>query len=187
MAGVHGHIVAINKNSNKVDYHEVVLQHDGVDTYLTEVGAFNNRQSLGGLSSPQFMGTFTSAIDTGAGGVVKLKYVHSEANSIDLRCKFLNFNPVGYGTTSVKHFNIPFTPEGSERSGRIVVGSSATTGIATVCGITSFTDLSFKSTVSVSYGSTQTFHQIYVLSDPVKVDTFLSLSLIHISEPTRPY
>ena len=174
LAGVHGHIVAINKNSNKVDYHEVVLQHDGVDTYLTEVGAFNNRQSLGGLSSPQFMGTFTSAIDTGAGGVVKLKYVHSEANSIDLRCKFLNFNPVGYGTTSVKHFNIPFTPEGSERSGRIVVGSSATTGIATVCGITSFTDLSFKSTVSVSYGSTQTFHQIYVLSDPVKVDTFLS-------------
>ena len=69
---------------------------------------------------------------------------------------------------------LPFTPEGSERSGRIVVGSSATTGIATVCGITSFTDLSFKSTVSVSYGSTQTFHQIYVLSDPNKVDTFLS-------------
>ena len=40
--------------------------------------------------------------------------------------------------------------------------------------LTSFTDLSFKSTVSVSYGSTQTFHQIYVLSDPNKVDTFLS-------------
>ena len=117
------------------------------------------------------MGTFTSAIES---GVVKLKYVHSEAQAVDVKCKFLSFNPVGYGTTSVKHFNIPFTPEGSERSGRIVVGSSATTGIATVCGITSFTDLSFKSTVSVSYGNTQTFHQIYVLSDPNKVDTFLS-------------
>ena len=171
LAGYHGHIAVVNKNDNKVDYHEIVVQHDGVDTYMTEVGSFNTRQSLGGISSPQFMGTFTSAIES---GVVKLKYVHSEPQAVDVKCKFLSFNPVGYGTTSIKHFNIPFTPEGSERSGRIVVGSSATTGIATVCGITSFTDLSFKSTVSVSYGNTQTFHQIYVLSDPNKVDTFLS-------------
>ena len=171
LVGTHAHIAVIDKSTNKVDYHELVLQHDGIDTYLTEVASFNNRQSLGGISSPQFMGTFTSSIDS---GVVKLEYIHSEAQSIDLRCKFMSFNPVGYGTTSVKYFNIPFTPEGSERSGRIIVGSSATTGIATVCGITSFTDLSFKSTVSVGYGNTQTFHQIYVLSDPNKADTFLS-------------
>ena len=93
------------------------------------------------ISSPFSSSIIKRAIES---GVVKLKYVHSEAQAVDVKCKFLSFNPVGYGTTSVKHFNIPFTPEGSERSGRIVVGSSATTGIATVCGNTSFTDISFK-------------------------------------------
>jgi len=166
-----GHFLVVDKADNKIDYHELVLQTDGVDTYLTELASFNTRQSLGGLSGPTFMGTFTSSIES---GVVKIDYVHTNTTSVDIRCKFVSFENVGLGTTSVRHFNLEFTPEGTERTGRIVVGSSATTGIATVVGVSSNIDLSFKSTVHVSYGSTQTLHQFYVLSDPEKQDTFIS-------------
>ena len=166
-----GHFLVVDKATNKIDYHELALQTDGVDTYLTELASFNTRQSLGGLSAPTFMGTFTSNIES---GVVKIDYIHSNLDAVDVRCKFISFENVGLGTTSVRHFNLEFTPEGTERSARIVVGSSATTGIATVVGVSSNIDLSFKSTVHVSYGSTQTLHQIYVLSDPEKQDTYLS-------------
>lgn len=166
-----GCFVVIDKATNKIDYHELALQTDGIDTYLTELASFNTRQSLGGLSGPTFMGTFTSSVES---GVVKINYIHSNTDAVDIRCRFLSFENVGLGTTSVRHFNLAFTPEGTERSARIVVGSSATTGIATVVGVSSNIDLSFKSTVHVSYGSTQTLHQIYVLSDPEKNDTYLT-------------
>ena len=170
VAGV-GHFLVVDKADNKIDYHELALQTDGIDTYLTELASFNTRQSLGGLSGPTFMGTFTSSIES---GVVKINYVHTNTTSVDIRCKFVSFENVGLGTTTIRHFNLEFTPTGTERTGRIVVGASATTGIATIVGVSSNIDLSFKSTVHVSYGSTQTLHQVYVLSDPEKQDTFIS-------------
>ena len=91
-----------------------------------------------------------------------------------IRSKFVSFENVGLGTTSVKHLNLEFTPEGTERTARVVVGASATTGISTVIGITTNVDLSFKTTAHVSIGETQTIHQIYVLSDPEKADTYFT-------------
>ena len=170
VAGI-GQFIVVDKADNKIDYVELALQTDGTDTYLTELASFNTRQSLGGLSGPTFMGTFTSSIES---GIVKIDYTHSNITAVDVRCKFVSFENVGLGTTSVRHFNLEFTPEGTERTARIVVGSSATTGIATIVGVSSNIDLSFKSTVHVSYGSTQTLHQFYVLSDPEKQDTFVS-------------
>ena len=165
------HFVIVDKGTNDADYVELALQYDGADTYTTELASFNTRQSLGGLSAGKFMGTFTSYIEN---DVFKVDYIHDQTNNLDVRSKTITFNNVGLGTTSVKHFNIPFTPEGTERSARIIVSAAATTGITTVVGINSTVDLSMKSTVHVAYGSTQTLHQIYVLSDPANQDTFLS-------------
>ena len=165
------HFVIVDKGTNHADYVELALQYDGADTYTTELASFNTRQSLGGLSAGKFMGTFTSYIEN---DVFKVDYIHDQTNNLDVRSKTITFNNVGLGTTSVKHFNIPFTPEGTERSARIIVSAAATTGITTVVGINSTVDLSMKSTVHVAYGSTQTLHQIYVLSDPANQDTFLS-------------
>ena len=166
-----GHFVVLDSSNDKIDYVELALQHDGVDTYLTELASFNTKQSVGGLSGPNFMGTFTSRIES---GVVKIEYVHSEPIPVSIRSKFTSFEPVGLGTTSVKHLNLEFTPEGTERTARVVVGASATTGISTVIGITTNIDLSFKTTAHVSIGETQTLHQIYVLSDPEKADTYIT-------------
>ena len=166
-----GHFVVVDNADNKIDYVELALQHDGVDTYLTELASFNTRQSIGGLSGPTFMGTFTSSIES---GVVKIEYTHSEIVPLAVRSKFVSFEPVGLGTTTIRHLNLEFTPEGTERTSRVVVGASATTGISTVVGLTTNVDLSAKSTVHVSYGATQTLHQIYVMSDPEKADTYLT-------------
>ncbi len=170
VAGI-GHFLVVDNVDNKIDYVELALQHDGTDTYLTELASFNSRQSLGGLSGPQFMGTFTSSMES---GVVKINYVHQEGSTLAVRSKFVSFENVGLGTTTIRHLNLEFTPEGTERTARVIAGTSATTGISTVVGVSSFTNLSFKSTVHVSYGSTQTLHQIYVLSDPEKADTYIS-------------
>tara|TARA_R110001592_G_scaffold11657_5_gene57121 strand:+ start:8149 stop:20604 length:12456 start_codon:yes stop_codon:yes gene_type:complete len=170
VAGI-GHFLVVDNVDNKIDYVELALQHDGTDTYLTELASFNSRQSLGGLSGPQFMGTFTSSMES---GVVKINYVHQEGSTLAVRSKFVSFENVGLGTTTIRHLNLEFTPEGTERTARVITGTSATTGISTVVGVSSFTNLSFKSTVHVSYGSTQTLHQIYVLSDPEKADTYIS-------------
>jgi hypothetical protein len=166
-----GHFLIVDSAAKSIDYVELALQHDGTDTYLTELASFNTRQSLGGISSPNFMGTFTSSIES---GVVKIDYIHNESSTLAIRSKFVSFENVGLGTTSIRHLNLKFTPEGTERTARVIVGASATTGISTVVGVSSFTNLSFKSTVHVSYGSTQTLHQIYVLSDPEKADTYIS-------------
>ena len=166
-----GHFVVVNNADGKIDYVELALQHDGTDTYLTELATFNTKQSVGGLSGPNFMGTFTSSIES---GVVKINYVHSESTPVSIRSKFVSFENVGLGTTTVRHLNLEFTPEGTERTSRVVVGSSATTGISTIVGVTSFIDISFKSTAHVAIGETQTLHQIYVLSDPEKQDTFIT-------------
>ena len=50
--------------TTQVDYLEYALMHNGVDTYLTELGAFNTKQNLSGLSNPNFIGTFTCLLYT---------------------------------------------------------------------------------------------------------------------------
>ena len=94
-----GHFVVVDTADNKIDYVELALQHDGVDTYLTELASFNTRQSVGGISGPTFMGTFTSAIES---GVVKINYIHDEPIALSIRSKFVSFENVGLGTTSGK-------------------------------------------------------------------------------------
>ena len=57
--------------SKQVDYFEYAVMHDGVDTYLTELAAFNSKQNLSGLSGPNFIGTFTSKIE---GSILKFDF-----------------------------------------------------------------------------------------------------------------
>ena len=43
--------------TSQVDYFEYAAMHNGSDTYLTGSTAFNSKQNLSGLSSPEFIGT----------------------------------------------------------------------------------------------------------------------------------
>ena len=167
-------VVIDNPGSNlakQVDYLEYAVMHDGVDTYLTELAAFNSKQNLSGLSNPNFIGTVTSKIE---GGLVKFDFENGRDNTVDIKYKSIIVDPATLGNTSTYRFKIPFTPDGTERSGRLETTSQSKAGIATVVGLTSLTDLSCKSTVHVSYGATQSLHQVYLLSDPEKSMSWIS-------------
>ena len=155
----------------RVDYLEYAVMHNGVDTYLTELSAFNSRQNLSGLSAPQFIGTFTSKIES---GVLKLDFENGSQNPVNVKSKVIAVDPSVVGPTTNYRFKIPFTPDGTERSARLEVSSQAKAGIATICGIASMRDLTVKSTVHVAYGATQSIHQVYTLTDPYTEENFIT-------------
>mgnify|MGYP003148165287 CR=1 FL=1 len=154
----------------QVDYLEYALMHNGVDTYLTELGAFNTKQNLSGLSSPNFIGTFTSEIDS---GVLKINFENGRQRPVNVKFKTVAIDPSTVGVSTNYRYKIPFTPDGTERSARLEVTSQAKSGISTIVGIASIRDLTVKSTVHVSYGATQSLHQVYLLSDPEKSQNFI--------------
>ena len=165
-------LLVIDKEVDKqVDYLEYAVMHDGSSTYLTELTAFNSKQNLAGISNPSFIGTVTSNID---GGLVKLDFENGRTNQVNVKFKSIIVDPSTAGADSIYRFKIPFTPDGTERTGRLEVSSQAKAGIATICGLSSTADLTVKSTVHVSYGATQSLHQVYVLADPEKSQTFIT-------------
>ena len=165
-------LLVIDKQVDKqVDYLEYAVMHDGSNTYLTELTAFNSKQNLAGISNPSFIGTVTSNID---GGLVKLDFENGRTNEVNVKFKSIVVDPSTAGADTTYRFKIPFTPDGTERTGRLEVSSQAKAGIATICGLSSTADLTVKSTVHVSYGATQSLHQVYVLADPEKSQTFIT-------------
>ena len=164
-------IQMVGIGSDQIDFYEYAVMHNGTDTYLTELATFNTRQNLSGLSNPRFIGTVTSGISS---GVLSLNFENGSQADVDIKCKVTAYqnNDVGV-TTDLYRYKIPFTPDGTERSGRLEVNHSSEVGIQTMVGITSFTDLSAKSTVWVSAGSTQSIHQVYLLTDPAKQENFI--------------
>ncbi len=156
--------------AKQVDYFEYAVMHNGVDTYLTELTAFNSKQNLSGLSGPDFIGTFSSKIE---GGLLKLDFENGSTNTVNVKYKTIAIDPSTVGPSNYR-FKIPFTPDGTERSGRIEASSQSKSGITTIAGISSITDLSVKSTVHVSYGATQSLHQIYLLTDPYNQQNFIT-------------
>ena len=164
-------IQMVGIGSDQIDFYEYAVMHNGTDTYLTELATFNTRQNLSGLSNPRFIGTVTSGISS---GILSLSFENGSQADVDIKCKVTAYqnNDVGV-TTDLYRYKIPFTPDGTERSGRLEVNHSSEVGIQTMVGITSFTDLSAKSTVWVSAGSTQSIHQVYLLTDPAKQENFI--------------
>ena len=145
-----------------VDYTELILTHDGTDTYLSELAAFNNRVGLNGLSGP-FIGSFTSSIDS---GVVSLIYNNNGSNEVRVRTQ-----TIGIGTTAAGigtyRFKFTGTEDGTERTGRFESDFAEVTGgtPTVITGINSITDGGMKATVRVSIGDTQAIHQVYILND----------------------
>ena len=164
--------------SNAVDYTELVLTHNGADTYLTELAAFNTRVGLNGLSGP-FIGSFTASIES---GVVSLVYNNNGSNDVRLRTQ-----TIGIGTTAAGigtyRFKFTGTSDGTERTGRLESDYEIVTGgtPTVITGINSVTDGSLKSTVRVSIGETQSVHQVYVLNDQKDRENLYVLSYPYLS------
>ena len=164
--------VVSDLTTSQVDFFEYAAMHNGSDTYLTELAAFNSKQNLSGLSSPDFIGTFSSYID---GGLLKLDFLNGSQNTVEIKSKMIAVDPSVVGpTTDYRFKNTTFDPDGTERTARLEVTSQAKAGIATVCGIASIRDLSVKSTIHVAIGDTQSIHSIYLLTDPYNQQNFIT-------------
>ena len=171
-------IEVFDELANAVDYVELVLTHNGVDTYLTELASFNTRVGLNGLSGP-FIGSFTSSIDS---GIVSLVYNNNGSNDVRLRTQTISIGSTAAGIGTYR-FKFTGTSDGTERTGRLESDYAIVTGgtPTTITGINSITDGSLKSTVRVSIGETQSVHQVYVLNDQKDRENLYVLSYPYLS------
>ena len=163
---------------NTVDYIEIVLTHNGADTFLTELTAFNTRVGLNGLSGP-FIGSFTSSIDS---GIVSLIYNNNGSNDVRLRTQTVSIGNTSAGIGTYR-FKLSGTENGTERTGRLETEFATVTGgtPTIITGINSITDGSLKSTVRVSIGETQSLHQVYVVNDQKARENLYVLSYPYLS------
>jgi hypothetical protein len=90
-----------NTDTNERNYVELFVDHNGTDTFVSEV-FFDNASPV--QTSSNFIGTFTASIDS---GVLSIKFNNDESDSVFVRSKV-----VGFGTTSVGIGTIHFAATG---------------------------------------------------------------------------
>ena len=163
-------IQILNTVTNRMNYVELFLDHDGNDTYLAEY-YFDSSSGI----TTQFIGSFNPVIN---GSKLSLEYANNDINSILVRSKI-----VGFGTTSIGIGTYRFTstnqPDGSERSAYLTSNYNISSTVSDIIGINTDNSTSVKSLVYVSYGQTSALHQVMMIQDKFDVYTlqypFLSI------------
>jgi hypothetical protein len=157
--------VAITRPSDQYgNYHEVVVDHNGTDTYLAEFG-FDTGYTEGGISTA-FIGSFTSYIDSGR---LKLDYTNNGSEEIIARVRIVGLNDVSEGI-STQSFKLDIQNTGTERSARYQSSGTSDTitgaGYAvTAVGFSTDNDLAVKSIVRVSIGDSSNTSQLIISAD----------------------
>jgi predicted RNA-binding protein with TRAM domain len=165
----------INTNTNDMNFVELYLTHDGVDTYISEY-YFDSEYGTNNYSG-NFIGTFGANISS---GTISLNYTNNSSNTVTTRSKI-----VGFGTTAVGEgiyrFKLPGQVDGLERSAIYSSKYSSTVSAAST-QVVSLNKTDFnavKSLVKVSVGSTTALHQIMSVQDSnniyIQQDAFLSV------------
>jgi len=157
--------VAITRPSDQYgNYHEVIVDHNGTDTYLAEFG-YDTGYSEGGISTA-FIGTFRSYIDSGR---LKLDYTNNGSEAVIARVRVVGLNDVSAGVAT-QSFKLDIQNSGTERTARY--RSSGTTdtitgaGYAvTAVGFSTDNDLAVKSIVRVAIGNSVNVSQLIISGD----------------------
>lgn len=153
--------VAITRPSDQFgNYHEVVVDHNGTDTYLAEFG-YDTSYSEGGIST-SFIGTFRSYIDSGR---LKLDYTNNGSESIVARVRVVGLNKPSFAGVGTQSFKLDIQQSGTERSARyqssVVSDTITSSGYAvTAVGFATDTDLASKSIVRVAIGNSVNVSQV---------------------------
>lgn len=168
---VYSEIHLVDNVTNEMNYVEIFVDHDGVNTNMNEFYFDTNEEQL----SSNFIGSFTSSISS---GILKLNYTNTTGNSVTVRSRNVGFGSTAVGVGTYR-FKSPGQPDGSERT---VVYSSEYSNVSTASTILSvdpYLIKSVKSTIRVSIGQTTALHQVMLISDNNKTHTlqypFLSI------------
>ena len=167
---VHTYAHVLNNSTNEMNYVELLVDHDGQNTNISEFYFDTDESDFSGGGS--FIGSFGASISN---GILTFDYTNNSDDSVTIRTK-----NVGFGTTAsgigTYRFSKLGQPEGDEKT--VTFDSNyANTSIASTTiqpfDISEFN--SIKSTLRVSIGQTSALHQLMVLTD-----TFSSNKDVHI-------
>lgn len=154
---VHSQVHILDTLRNEVNYVDVFVDHDGVNTNIAEFYSDN----VGGLVNSKSLGQFSSSISN---GILTLNYQNTSNNSLFVRSK-----NVGFGTTSLASNIFRFKQlgqiDGTENTAIYTSYQSTVSTASSILNVDNLKYRSIKSTVRVSIGETTALHQLMMIVD----------------------
>jgi hypothetical protein len=164
-SSLYSNIQIIDSVTNQMNFAEVYLNHDGIDTYISEY--YFDSEFSSNYYSGNNIGIFTASISPS--GILSLNYINNSSNPIDIRSKIVGFGTTSVGT-GVYRFISPGQIPGNERSAAYQSTYSSTVSSAsTVISLDKSNFNAVKSLVEVSVGSTSALHQIMLVQDQTNI------------------
>jgi hypothetical protein len=164
-SSLYSNIQIIDSTTNQMNFVEVYLHHDGVDTYISEY--YFDSEFSSNYYSGNNIGIFTASISPS--GILSLNYINNSLNSVNVRSKIVGFGTTSVGTGSYRFITSGQIP-GNERSAVYQSTYSSTVSSAsTVISLNKSDFNAVKSLVEVSVGSTSALHQIMLVQDETNI------------------
>jgi hypothetical protein len=155
----------VGSATTQMNFAEVYLNHDGVDTYISEY--YFDSEFSSNYYSGNNIGIFTASISPS--GILSLNYINNSSNSVNVRSKIVGFGTTSVGTGTYR-FITPGQISGNERSAVYQSTYSSTVSSAsTVISLDKSNFNAVKSLVEVSFGSTSALHQIMLVQDQTNI------------------
>jgi hypothetical protein len=164
-SSLYSNIQIIDSTTNQMNFAEVYLNHDGVDTYISEY--YFDSEFSSNYYSGNNIGIFTASISPS--GILSLNYISNSSNPVNIRSKIVGFGTTSVGT-GVYRFISPGQIPGNERSAAYQSTYSSTVSSAsTIISLDKSNFSAVKSLVEVSVGSTSALHQIMLVQDETNI------------------
>lgn len=158
--GLYANVQIIDTNSNEMNFVELYLNYDGVNTYISEY--YFDSQSQTNNYSGNIIGTFSANISS---GILSLNYTNNTTNSVNVRSKIVGFGTTALGTGTYRFKSIGEL-DGNERTAIYQSNySSKVSSASTILSLNSSNFNAVKSLVKVSIGSTSALHQVFMVHD----------------------
>jgi len=155
----------VGSATTQMNFAEVYLNHDGVDTYISEY--YFDSEFSSNYYSGNNIGIFTASISPS--GILSLNYINNSSNPVNVRSKVVGFGTTSVGTGAYR-FISPGQIPGNERS--VVYQSTYSSTVSSASTVISLDKSNFnavKSLVEVSVGSTSALHQIMLVQDQTNI------------------
>ena len=178
LESLYADIQVIDPITNKMNFVELYLAHDGTNTYISEY--YVDSESQTGNYSGNFIGSFSSTISS---GILSLNFNNTSTNQVKIRSKIVGFGStaIGIGTYRFKQSG---QIAGNERTAKYEskYQSNVSTASTDIISLNKNDFNAVKSLVKVSYGSTISLHHVSLLHDTsnifIEQSPFLSVGSI---------
>jgi hypothetical protein len=164
-SSLYSNVQIVDSETKQMNFAEVYLNHDGVDTYISEY--YFDSEFSSNYYSGNNIGIFTANISPS--GILSLNYISNSSNPVNIRSKIVGFGTTSVGT-GVYRFISPGQIPGNERSAAYQSTYSSTVSSAsTIISLDKSNFNAVKSLVEVSVGSTSALHQIMLVQDETNI------------------